>query len=88
MQSAGLELQGDHPVMAPGSTPWIPTTLALRDRPAARCETPVLVRVRTQLSPVKARGFLAGTSGDEMTQDGWTSVGDSPLLPAGGHPRR
>lgn len=54
----------NHPVMALGSTEWIPTTLA-QQRSAGR-----FPRNRPgSAPPVKVQVFLTGTSGDEMTPD-------------------
>lgn len=84
MQIAGLDLYVNHPVMALGSTEWIPTTLALQDRPAVACETHVLVRVRAQVPLVKVRVLVEDITGIETTQDGFTTVFDGSLLLADG----
>ncbi|MFJ1744097.1 hypothetical protein ACIOG4_36215 [Streptomyces microflavus] len=57
MQIAGVDLYVNHPLLALGSTEWIPTTLALDGAPAAACETHVLVRVQAQVVLVKVRIF-------------------------------
>ncbi|MFD6292974.1 hypothetical protein [Streptomyces sp. NPDC060205] len=53
MQIAGVDLYVNHPLMALGSTEWIPTTLALDGAPAAACDTHLIVRVQVQVALVK-----------------------------------
>ncbi|MET9423381.1 hypothetical protein ABZY06_22100 [Streptomyces sp. NPDC006540] len=84
MQIAGLDLYLDHPVMALGSGEWNPTTLALQDRPAAGCETHVVVRVQAQVTLVKVRVFVEDITSVGTTQDGFTTVFDGSLLLADG----
>jgi hypothetical protein len=84
VQIAGLDLYVNHPVMALGSTEWIPTTLALEDRPAAACETHIVVRVQAQVQLVKVRVFIEDISSVGTKQDGFATVFDGSLLLADG----
>ncbi|MEW5539279.1 hypothetical protein [Streptomyces cyaneofuscatus] len=58
----------NHPVLALGSTDWIPSTLALGGAPASRCGTHVIVRVQAQRALVKVRLFT--DHGDRDDQEG------------------
>ncbi|MFD6331732.1 hypothetical protein ACFWGI_19460 [Streptomyces niveus] len=89
MQIAGVDLYVNHPVMALGSTEWIPTTLALDGAPAAACDTHVIVRVRAQVVLVKVRVFMDhggaddhGTEGEPLTTvfDGHVLLSDGRLV--------
>ncbi|QIY93360.1 hypothetical protein HEP87_03315 [Streptomyces sp. S1D4-11] len=82
MQIAGIDLYVNHPVMALGSTEWIPTTLALNNEPAAACDTHVIVRVRAQVALVKVRIFLDHGEADDRGRDAGalTTVFDGHLL--------
>lgn len=82
MQIAGVDLYVNHPLMALGSTEWIPTTLALDGAPAAACETHVLVRVQAQVVLVKVRIFKDDDSVDVHGggREPLTAVFDGHLL--------
>ncbi|MFP1629992.1 hypothetical protein ACLB9X_33775 [Streptomyces sp. 5K101] len=84
MQIAGLDLYVNHPVMALGSTEWIPDH-ARAAGPAGRgMRNPVLVRVRAQVPLVKVRVLVEDITGIETTQDGFTTVFDGSLFLADG----
>ncbi|MFF2548727.1 hypothetical protein ACFVUY_40070 [Kitasatospora sp. NPDC058063] len=82
MQIAGIDLYANHPVLAIGSTEWIPTTLALNNAPAAACDTHLIVRVQAQTVLVKVRIFkdhdASGGQGREL--ESLTTVFDGHLL--------
>ncbi|MFJ9530436.1 hypothetical protein [Streptomyces cyaneofuscatus] len=82
MQIAGVDLYVNHPVLALGSTEWIPSTLALGDAPAAGCGTHVIVRVQAQTALIRVRLFTDhGDRGDhEGARDPVTTVFDGDLL--------
>ncbi|MER6775295.1 hypothetical protein ABT389_36880 [Streptomyces bacillaris] len=82
MQIAGVDLYVNHPLMALGSTEWIPTTLALDGAPAAACETHVIVRVQAQVVLVKVRIFKDYDPVDVhgRDRDPLTAVFDGHLL--------
>ncbi|WP_069766842.1 hypothetical protein [Streptomyces sp. LUP30] len=82
MQIAGIDLYVNHPVMAIGSTEWIPTTLALNNEPAAACETHLIVRVQAQTVLVKVRIFQDHDDSDGQGRDleSLTTVFDGHLL--------
>lgn len=82
MQIAGVDLYVNHPVMALGSTEWIPTTLALDGAPAAACDTHVIVRVQAQVVLVKVRVFKDHGDADDHGTDRepLTTVFDGHLL--------
>ncbi|MFG3285534.1 hypothetical protein [Streptomyces sp. NPDC048111] len=69
MQIAGVDLYVNHPVMALGSTEWIPTTLSLDGAPAAACDTHVIVRVQAQVVLVKVRIFKDHGDADDQRTD-------------------
>ncbi|MFE5663159.1 hypothetical protein ACFQ7W_04355 [Streptomyces niveus] len=82
MQIAGVDLYVNHPVMALGSTEWIPTTLALDGAPAASCDTHVIVRVQAQVVLVKVRVFMDHGGADDYGTEAepLTTVFDGHLL--------
>ncbi|MFE4175689.1 hypothetical protein ACFRR7_27220 [Streptomyces sp. NPDC056909] len=82
MQIAGIDLYVNHPVMAVGSTEWIPTTLALNNEPAAACDTHLIVRVQAQTVLVKVRISKDHGESDGQGRDpeGLTTVFDGHLL--------
>ncbi|MFI1645372.1 hypothetical protein ACH4XT_00280 [Streptomyces avidinii] len=82
MQIAGIDLYVNHPLMAVGSTEWIPTTLALNNEPAAACDTHLIVRVQAQTVLVKVRIFKDHGDSDGRVRDpeGLTTVFDGHLL--------
>ncbi|MFF9185091.1 hypothetical protein [Streptomyces misionensis] len=82
MQIAGVDLYVNHPVMALGSTLWIPTTLALDGAPAAACDTHVIVRVQAQVVLVKVRVFKdhGATDDHESGRGPLVTVFDGHLL--------
>ncbi|MFD8006661.1 hypothetical protein [Streptomyces mirabilis] len=82
MQIAGIELYVNHPVMALGSTEWIPTTLALNGEPAAACDTHVIVRVQAQVVLVKVRVFIDQGGANDLAgnADALSTVFDGHLL--------
>ncbi|MFI5751925.1 hypothetical protein ACIBBE_40040 [Streptomyces sp. NPDC051644] len=82
MQIAGIDLYVNHPVMAIGSTEWIPTTLALNNEPAAACDTHLIVRVQAQTVLVKVRIFKDHGDSDGQGRDleSLTTVFDGHLL--------
>ncbi|MFG2434641.1 hypothetical protein [Streptomyces sp. NPDC048508] len=82
MQIAGVDLYLNHPVMALGSTEWIPTTLALDGAPAAACDTHVIIRVQAQVVLVKVRIFKDHGDADDQEADSesLTTVFDGHLL--------
>lgn len=69
MQIAGVDLYVNHPVMALGSTEWIPTTLALDGAPAAACDTHLIVRVQAQVPLVTIRVFQDHGDADDHGRD-------------------
>ncbi|MFE5219314.1 MULTISPECIES: hypothetical protein [unclassified Streptomyces] len=82
MQIAGVDLYVNHPVMAFGSTEWIPTTLALDGAPAAACDTHVITRVQAQVVLVKVRVFRDHGDADDHGggREPLTTVFDGHLL--------
>lgn len=67
MQVAGVEFRVNHPVLALGSTDWLPV-LELGGEAAVGCDTHVVVRAQAQVRLIKVRQFtepldegLAGT---------------------------
>ncbi|MCX4818040.1 hypothetical protein OG601_46555 [Streptomyces sp. NBC_01239] len=82
MQIAGVDLYVNHPVMALGSTEWIPTTLALAGAPAAACDTHVIIRVQAQVVLVRVRVFLdhGDADGHGSDREPLTTVFDGQLL--------
>ncbi|MGW3835149.1 hypothetical protein [Streptomyces microflavus] len=81
MQIAGVDLYVNHPVLALGSTEWIPSTLALGSAPAAGCGTHVIVRVQAQTALIKVRLFTDGDRDDhEGDRKPLTTVFDGHLL--------
>lgn len=69
MQIAGIDLYVNHPVLAIGSTEWIPTTLALNNEPVAACDTHLIVRVQAQTVLVKVRIFQDHDDSDGQGRD-------------------
>ncbi|PVC80683.1 hypothetical protein DBP19_35690 [Streptomyces sp. CS090A] len=82
MQIAGVDLYVNHPVMALGSSEWIPTTLALDGAAAAACDTHVIVRVQAQVVLVKVRVFNDHGDADDYGtgREPLTAVFDGHLL--------
>ncbi|MEW2708881.1 hypothetical protein AB0948_28375 [Streptomyces koyangensis] len=82
MQIAGIDLYVNHPVLAIGSTEWIPTTLALNNEPAAACDTHLIVRVQAQTMLVKVRIFQDHDDSDGQGRDmeSLSTVFDGHLL--------
>lgn len=81
MQIAGVDLYVNHPLMALGSTEWIPMSLALGGAPAAACDTHVIVRVQAQVGLVRVRVFKDGGGDDHVSDRGpLTTVFDGHLL--------
>ncbi|MFC8454412.1 hypothetical protein [Kitasatospora sp. NPDC057223] len=56
MQVAGVDFRVNHPILALGSTDWLPV-LDLRDEAAVGCDTHVAVRVQAQVRLVRVRLF-------------------------------
>ncbi|MEU5386636.1 hypothetical protein [Kitasatospora cineracea] len=80
MQIAGLDLYVNHPIIALGSSEWIPASLELGGRAAAACETHLLVRVQPQTALVRVRIFLAEAENVDGPAIGFATVFDGPLL--------
>ncbi|MFG2909176.1 hypothetical protein ACGF13_29430 [Kitasatospora sp. NPDC048286] len=80
MQIAGLDLYVNHPIIALGSSEWMPASLELAGRAAAACETHLLVRVQPQTALVKVRIFLPDTEDLSGPAIGFTTVFDGPLM--------
>ncbi|MFJ6769909.1 hypothetical protein ACIQOV_02815 [Kitasatospora sp. NPDC091257] len=80
VQIAGLDLYVNHPVIALGSSEWIPASLELGGRAAAACETHLVVRVQPQTSLVRVRIFHADPESVAGPGLGFTTVFSGPLL--------
>ncbi|MFI0941611.1 hypothetical protein [Streptomyces sp. NPDC021020] len=73
----------NHPVLALGSTDWLPV-LGLRDEAAVGCDTHVVVRVQAQARLVKVRLFTQPLDEGTGPDPSFTTVFEGPLSLADG----
>lgn len=83
MQVAGIEAYVNHPVLALGSTDWLPV-LELREDAAVACGTHVVVRVKAQSELVKVRLFIEPLDAGAGPDSSFTTVFEGPLALADG----
>jgi hypothetical protein len=83
MQAAGVEVYVNHPVMALGSTDWLPP-LELGEEAAVACDTHVVVRVKPQSGLVKVRLFIEPFDEGAEPDLSFTAVFEGPLALADG----
>nr|WSX54214.1 hypothetical protein OG409_38100 [Streptomyces sp. NBC_00974] len=83
MQVAGVDVYVNHPVLALGSTDWLPI-LSLEQQPAVACDTHVAVRVQAQVRLIRVRIFAEPLDQGVLPDETFTDVFDGPLsLPDG-----
>ncbi|MFE7493115.1 hypothetical protein [Kitasatospora sp. NPDC057541] len=83
MQVAGVDFQMNHPVLALGSTDWLPA-LELRDEAAIGCDTHVVVRVQAQVRLVKVRLFSEPFDEGSGPDPSFSTVFEGPISLADG----
>ncbi|MFF8609495.1 hypothetical protein ACF06X_26550 [Streptomyces sp. NPDC015346] len=83
MQVAGVEVRVNHPVLALGSTDWLPV-LELADEAAAGCDTHVVVRVQAQVQLIKVRLFTEPFDDGLGPDPSFTTVFEGPISLADG----
>ncbi|KPI12369.1 hypothetical protein OV450_2987 [Actinobacteria bacterium OV450] len=83
MQVAGVDVYMSHPVLALGSTDWLPI-LSLEQQPAVACDTHVAVRVQAQVRLIRVRIFIQPFDQGVVPDETFTDVFDGPLALPGG----
>ncbi|MEE1751147.1 hypothetical protein [Streptomyces sp. SP18CS02] len=83
MQAAGVEVYVNHPVLALGSTEWLPV-LELGEEAAVACDTHVVVRVKAQIQLVKVRLFVEPLDEGTGPNPSFTTVFEGLLALADG----
>ncbi|ROP44262.1 hypothetical protein [Streptomyces sp. PanSC9] len=83
MQVAGVDFQVNHPVIALGSTDWLPA-LELGGEAAVGCDTHVVVRVQAQVRLIKVRLFTDPLDEGLRPDPSFTTVFEGPISLADG----
>ncbi|MFF9607415.1 hypothetical protein ACF1GY_34910 [Streptomyces sp. NPDC014684] len=83
MQVAGVDFQVNHPVIALGSTDWLPA-LGLAGEAAVGCDTHVVVRVQAQVRLIKVRLFTDPLDEGLRPDPSFTTVFEGPISLADG----
>ncbi|MBV2357351.1 hypothetical protein AAGT00_29050 [Streptomyces cavourensis] len=83
MQVAGVEFRVNHPVLALGSTDWLPA-LELGSEAAVGCDTHVVVRVQAQVQLIKVRLFTEPVDEGLGPDPSFTTVFERPMSLADG----
>ncbi|MFG1808242.1 hypothetical protein [Streptomyces sp. NPDC049040] len=83
MQVAGVEFRVNHPVLALGSTDWLPV-LELGSEAAVGCDTHVVVRVQAQVQLIKVRLFSEPVDEGLGPDPSFTTVFEGPMSLADG----
>ncbi|GAA5008760.1 MULTISPECIES: hypothetical protein [Streptomyces] len=83
MQVAGVEIRVNHPVLALGSTDWLPV-LELRGEAAVGCDTHVAIRVQAQVRLVKIRIFTDPLDEAPGPDPSFATVFEGPISLADG----
>lgn len=83
MQVAGVEVRVNHPVLALGSTDWLPV-LELGGEAAVGCDTHVAVRVQAQVRLTKVRLFTEPLDEEPGLDPSFTTVFEGPISLADG----
>ncbi|MFJ3214011.1 hypothetical protein [Streptomyces flaveolus] len=83
MQVAGVEFRVNHPVLALGSTDWLPV-LELGGEAAVGCDTHVVVRVQAQVRLIKVRLFTEPLDEGLGPDPSFTTVFEGPMSLADG----
>ncbi|MFD7978800.1 hypothetical protein [Streptomyces sp. NPDC059071] len=83
MQVAGVEIRVNHPVLALGSTDWLPV-LELGDEAAVGCDTHVAIRVQAQVRLIKVRLFTDPLDEAPGPDPSFTTVFEGPISLADG----
>ncbi|MGW0118048.1 hypothetical protein [Streptomyces sp. NK15101] len=83
MQVAGVDFRVNHPVLALGSTDWLPA-LALEGEAAVGCDTHVAVRVQAQVRLIKVRLFTEPLDEEPGPNPSFTTVFEGPISLADG----
>ncbi|MFF8410558.1 hypothetical protein [Streptomyces omiyaensis] len=83
MQVAGVEIRVNHPVLALGSTDWLPV-LELRGEAAVGCDTHVAIRVQAQVRLIKVRLFTDPLGEAPGPEPSFATVFEGPISLADG----
>ncbi|MFE2075675.1 hypothetical protein [Streptomyces misionensis] len=83
MQVAGVDFRVNHPVLALGSTDWLPV-LELGSEAAVGCDTHVAVRVQAQVRLIKVRLFTEPLDERLEPDPSFTTVFEGPISLADG----
>ncbi|MER7112767.1 hypothetical protein [Streptomyces sp. NPDC000229] len=83
MQVAGVDAYVNHPVLALGSTDWLPA-MELGEEAAVACDTHVVVRVKAQAQLIKVRLFVEPFDEGAGPDPSFTTVFEGPLALADG----
>ncbi|MFI7352302.1 hypothetical protein ACIBSR_39355 [Streptomyces sp. NPDC049936] len=83
MQVAGVEIRVNHPVLALGSTDWLPV-LELRGEAAVGCDTHVAIRVQAQVRLIKIRIFTDPLDEAPGPDPSFATVFEGPISLADG----
>ncbi|WP_128983117.1 hypothetical protein [Streptomyces roseicoloratus] len=83
MQIAGMEIRVNHPVLALGSTDWLPV-LELRGEAAVGCDTHVAIRVQAQVRLIKVRLFTDPLDEAPRPDPSFATVFEGPISLADG----
>jgi hypothetical protein len=83
MQVAGVDFRVNHPVLALGSTDWLPV-LYLEGEAAVGCDTHVAVRIQAQVRLIRVRLFTEPLDGEPGPDASFTTVFEGPISLADG----
>ncbi|WP_432129380.1 hypothetical protein [Streptomyces sp. bgisy082] len=83
MQVAGVEIRVNHPVLALGSTDWLPV-LELGGEAAVGCDTHVAIRVQAQVRLIKVRLFTDPLDEAPGPDPSFATVFEGPISLADG----
>ncbi|TXS74123.1 hypothetical protein [Streptomyces sp. sk2.1] len=83
MQVAGVDFRVNHPVLALGSSDWLPV-LELGGAAAVGCDTHVAIRVQAQVRLIKVRLFSDPLDEESGPDPSFTTVFEGPISLADG----
>lgn len=83
MQVAGVDFRVNHPVLALGSSDWLPV-LELESEAAVGCDTHVAIRVQAQVRLIKVRLFSDPLDEESGPDPSFTTVFEGPISLADG----